>query len=616
MNPPTNPSKKRKTRRYLWLISIIVVAAGGLFAASVGRSLEKGSLPTDQPVFDVVKGPLTISVTESGTIKAKEQVILKSEVEGRTTILTLVPEGTVVKKGDLLVELDASQLIDTRVDQQIKVQNAEAAYIRARENLEVVKNQAASDVEKASLELLFASQDLNNFRAGEFPKMVMEADSKITLASETLYKATEELRWSQILFGEKYLSQTKLQEDELAAHRAKVDLELAEADLGLLTDYTYGRNLKQLESDEFQARMALERSERKAKADVIDASADLWAKESEYGRQKDKLKKFGEQIAKAKIHAPTDGLVIYATSARGGFRGNQEPLAEGQEVPERTELIYLPTTSSVKAEIKIHESSLDKVTLGLPARVTVLSVPGRVFTGHVARISPLPDAQSMWMNPDLKVYTTEVYLDGDGSDLKTGMSCSAEILVDRYQEAVYVPVQAVVRVKGKPTVFVYSQKEKAFQPREVETGLDNNRMVRIASGLDPGEKVMLTPPLHLGAVGEPEAVVAKADEAGGLLEDSGSAPPEVRSGSPEMESPPRVRARDGETSEGEPPRARGEDGGRPGGRRREGQRTPEQMEEMRKRLESMSPEERENLRKRFQERAAQGEQQGGQQAPR
>jgi HlyD family secretion protein len=70
----------------------------------------------------VKQGPLRISVTESGTIKAREQVILKSEVEGRTSILSLIPEGTQVKQGDLLVDLDSSQLLDSKIDQEIIVQ--------------------------------------------------------------------------------------------------------------------------------------------------------------------------------------------------------------------------------------------------------------------------------------------------------------------------------------------------------------------------------------------------------------------------------------------------------------------------------------------------------------
>jgi len=59
-----------------------------------------------------------------------------------------------------LVELDASGLMDQKIDQQIKVQNAEAAFISARENLAVVENQAQSDMDKAELSYSFAKEDL------------------------------------------------------------------------------------------------------------------------------------------------------------------------------------------------------------------------------------------------------------------------------------------------------------------------------------------------------------------------------------------------------------------------------------------------------------------------
>ncbi len=62
-----------------------------------------------------------------------------------------------------------------------------------------------------------------------------------------------------------------------------------------------------------------------------------------------------------KLLSPADGLVIYATSAKGGgFRRNVEPLQEGQDIRERQELIYLPTANSSNAEIAIHESNLKK----------------------------------------------------------------------------------------------------------------------------------------------------------------------------------------------------------------------------------------------------------------
>ena len=141
----------------------------------------------------------------------------------------------------------------------------------------------------------------------------------------------------------------------------------------------------------------------------------------------------------------------------------------------------------------MHESSMEKVKEGLPVIVTVDAVPGKTFTGKVVKIALLPDAQMMWMNPDLKIYKTEIYLDGDGKDLRTGMSCRAEIIVDHYDDVMFIPIQAVVRIGKQQTVYVRDGKK--FTKRKVEIGLDNNRMVHIKSGLEPGEVVLMTPPL-------------------------------------------------------------------------------------------------------------------------
>ncbi|MCA9448459.1 MAG: HlyD family efflux transporter periplasmic adaptor subunit [Candidatus Omnitrophica bacterium] len=614
-------SGKLNTKWGIVLVLILIIAGGSLYAAKTADFGQDQTALINEPFFEVKTGPLTISVSESGTIQAKEMVILKSEVEGRSTILSLVPEGTEVKKGDLLVELDASSMVDQSIAQKIAVQNATAAYVRARENLAVVENQAKSDVELAELNLQFAKEDLSKYRDGEYPKLLKEAQSKITLASETLVKATEDLKWSRILFDKKYLSQTKLQEQELTAHKAKTDLELAKADLDLLVDYTYQRQINQLESDFNQAEMAFEREQRKARASVIDASADLYAKEAQLLQETSRLKKLEEQIQKAKIFAPTDGLVIYASSAKSNRRGNEEPLAEGQEVHEREELIYLPTTSSVKAEIKLHESNLDKVSLGLPARVTLDAVPGKEYLAKVTKISPLPDAQSVWLNPDLKVYTTEVDINGDAEELRTGMSCRVEILIDHYNQAKYVPIQSVIRVDGEPTVYVHQG--DSFQPKKIETGLDNNRMIHVLAGLSDGEKVWLTPPLKVGGKAEGERANGISEQESELLKNAGeqqagSEPSarENRSRGGEQTGPP------GEGERRERPRGEGGRGGdQPGGgmgggdrQRAEGQGgpggpgggpgniDPERAQAMRERFQNMSPEERENMRKQWEAR--------------
>ncbi len=483
-------------KRAFAIMAMILVIAGLVLWAFSSLKGDVGN-EAGTPTFTVKSGPLRISVTETGTIQAREKIIVKSEVEGKTSIIYLVPEGTRVKKGDLLIELDASNLLDEKIDQEIRVQNAEAAFIGARENLAVIKNQAQSDMDLTKLSYEFAKQDLEKYQEGEYPNQLKEAESRITLAEEEVTRAKERVEWSKKLFAEKYISQTELQADELAAKKTDLDLELARNDLDLLKNFTYKRSLAQLESDVKQNKMSLERTTRKAKADVVQAEANLKAKESEYERQEDKLKKIETQIEKTRIYAPADGLVIYATSADQGHRFGPrvEPLAEGTVVQERQELIHLPTTSGYNAEIGVYEASLDKVKKGLPVVVTVDALPGERFTGRVVSIAPLPDAQSAFLNPDLKIYDTLIQLDNGGNMdlLRSGMSCTAEIIVAEYKDALYVPVQAVLRVRGRPTVYLV--RGKRLEPREVETGLDNNVMVRIIKGLAPGEIVSLAPPL-------------------------------------------------------------------------------------------------------------------------
>ncbi len=492
-----------KKKKFLILgIGALFAISGGFFGSRTFRS-EAGT-KTDQASFRVAKGPLTVSVIASGTIKAREQIVLKNEVEGKTSLIYLVPEGTHVKQGELLVQLDASRLLDEKIEQGIRVQNSEAAFVSARENLAVVENQAQSDVDKAQLAYDFAKEDLKKDLEGEYPNQLKDAESKITLAREELTRAKERVDWSRKLHSEKYLSEAELAADELTMKRKDLDLELAKSNLDLLMNFTHRRKLAQLESDVKQAKMALERTLRKAKADVVQAKANLEAKEAEFIQQKEKLKKIERSIGKTKIYAPADGQVIHATSAQAGGPGRRtvQPLEEGQEVRERQELIHLPTTTAAKVGVAIHEASLDKVRLGLPVKVTVDALPGETLWGKVAKIAPLPDAQSAWLNPDLKVYNTDIYLENKSSSLRNGMSCKAEIIVEQHREAVYIPVQAVLRVGGQPTAYLL--KEGKLEPRKVEIGLDNNRMVRIIRGLAPGEVISLTPPLAAASVEQGE----------------------------------------------------------------------------------------------------------------
>jgi HlyD family secretion protein len=492
-------------------IVLVCLLAGAAYAVvkHVTRNPNEGV-----PFSAVTRGPLTIDVSLNGTVKNRDQVIIKNQVEGKTTILGIIPEGNQVQKDDLLMELDSAAMTDKKKQQDITVINCEAAFIAARENLAITESQGESDIKKADLDHFFAEMDLKKYEEGDYKQQIQQAQSDLTMADETLKKADEQCRWSKQLNKEGYLTSTELQADQLAADKARLDLDLAKSKLHLLQEYQNKRDLKQFQSNVEQTEMALERVKRQAAANIVQAEANLKAKKGEYDRQLELQKKIADQIDKCMVRAPSPGMVVYATTVKQNRWSNQPPLQEGIDVYERQELIYLPTTSSMMAEVKVPESSLRKIHIGLPARITVDAVPGRTFRGRVAKIGLLPDPDGMWMNPDLKQYVTQVHLEEEGVDLRAGMGCRVEIVVEDYPDSLYVPLQTVVRVGDRYFAYV-------LNPQGTQVGLDNNRMIRIIGGLAEGEKVMQTPPLSnsaksaAGAVAasRPAALSRPADEA-------------------------------------------------------------------------------------------------------
>ncbi len=478
------------------VIAIIIVVIAGILMGTRSCRNNRRQREKEMPTFEVRRGPLTISIKEAGSIENREKVVVYSKVESHVQIVWLVEEGKSVKKGELLVELDATSFTDKRIEQEICLQNTQASFIRAQEELEVTRNQTQSDVEKAELELKFAGLDLEKYLKGEYPQQLKAAEADITIAKEEVNKATDNLAWSAKLEDKGHITRNELLADELAIKRANINLALAEGRLDLLKKYTHGQQVEKLKSDAKQAKMALQRERRKSKANIVQAEADLRARESEYHSQKGKLEKIVKNIKNCRILAPSEGMVVYATS---GHRWRRDgPLEKGQEVAKRQELIHLPTTSAMIAKMTIHESSVTKVRKRLPlhVRITIDALPGREFEGTLTKISVLPDTSRAWLNPELKVYNCRVDIKDESTkgEIRPGMSCGCEIIIEEYDDALYVPVQSVMLIDGQPTAYRVGLTGKP-KPVEVHTGLDNNRHLRITGGLKKGDKVLLAPPL-------------------------------------------------------------------------------------------------------------------------
>ena len=488
-----------KNRTKAALAAVAALAAAGVLL--VGR--RGGSGDGTQDLYAAVQeGPLVISVEEYGEIAPSQQIVLKNEVQGRCSIISLVPEGSIVEEGDVLVQLDISSKIDEKDSQEITLQNAESALEVAREALEIQKNQSESDVDLAEEAYAFAKEDLEKYEQGEYPAKLVNQKGQLALKEQQVKQAKDKYEWSKKLFAEDFISETELEGDELSWRSSQLSFESAKRELDLLETFTHKRELAKFKSDVKQKGMALERTRKRAASAVAQAESNLRAKESEFKKQQQRYDKITNQIDKATIRAPRGGQVVYASSRMG-----REPLQEGQEVWERQELIILPTADAFSAKINIHEANLKSISTGMPVRVRCDALPDRVFNGTISKIAPMPDNERKWMNPDLKEYPTRVLIPDGQGELRNGMGCKAEIIIEQYEKAVYVPVQCVVRVAGQS--YVYVRRAGGDERRKVETGLDNSRFVRILSGVVPGEEVSLSPPLGESVSGDDLKTVAE-----------------------------------------------------------------------------------------------------------
>ena len=488
-----NTQRQPGSLKMVWIIgAVILISAWLIWAPSESENSRSLS---EMPTTIVQKGALRIDVTETGTISPRKQIVLKNETDRDATIVFVVQEGSIVEEGQLLVELDSTEVENQLVERRLQVMNDEAEVVAAQETLKVVKNQNMANIEQAELTWKFAIQDLEKYKDGEFPKLRKEAEASLKLAEAELKQAEESLKWSTILYDEKYLSQSELQQDELNKQRGELQVQSAKEDLRLLEEFTYQRQIDQLESDVRQAELALERAKNLAAANLAQAEANLKNEESRLVEEQERLRRDERRFNSTKIYAPIDGRVLYATSVGNRWRRNDEPIDVGTTIDERDEILFLPTASEFNVNIQVTEVELNKVSRGLPVTVTVDALPGKVLTGTVTDIAQFPDPDSRYLNPNLKLYKTVIELDADQDELRNGMSCLAEVLIQDLSDVIYIPMQSVTRRGGKPTVYIV-QDDDSVLPQEVKTGMDNARFVHIVEGLKEGQKILLAPPME------------------------------------------------------------------------------------------------------------------------
>ncbi len=355
------------------------------------------------------------------------------------------------------------------------------------ELFETISLESLSDIDMDSL--LKKIEDSNSLC--EASQKMLDLSNSITMAEENLEKSKYTLAGVQKLYDNKFTSESQLRESTLQVKRQEVEIEKVRINLSLFKKFEFPKQVEQLLSSYFEAKLALERTESRARSQLAQANARLASAESSLSTRKERLKTTKEQIESCLIKATSPGQVVYYSSLQQYI---QYPIERGAQIPRGYPMIVIPDTTQLKVDINIQETWINRIEAGQKAKITTTAFPDKVFYGKVLKKAPMAASQSSSLMADVKVYTTEVSIDGTYDYLRTGMTAKVEIIIDELKDVLFVPIQSVVSEEASENKICYVMTDNGYEHRPVEIGLFNDDFVEIKNGLTEGEQVLFNPP--------------------------------------------------------------------------------------------------------------------------
>ncbi|WP_372994334.1 efflux RND transporter periplasmic adaptor subunit [Lutispora sp.] len=256
---------------------------------------------------------------------------------------------------------------------------------------------------------------------------------------------------------------------EINYNDAKTNLETIKTlyEVGAESKFNYDRAKSQLELAKQQyetAKANLELTEQKSFAENIEtAQAQLNQAKASYDIAKN-------AVDNMSVKSPISGVVSAKNVKVGEFVSNTTPS------------FIIIDDSSYIIEVDVNEDVIGKVKIGDKVKVSIGSIAEEALSGTVVAAAPSADAMK-------QTYLVKITLDNPPSTIKGGMFAQVQLILDRAENCILVPLSSVVEEEGRKYVFVING-DKAIKT-EVDTGIFNDNEIQIIHGLNEGETVVV-----------------------------------------------------------------------------------------------------------------------------
>lgn len=403
------------------------------------------------------RADFTALIVASGRIESTNNTDIRCSLErlsagSTTTILSLVEDGTMVKEGQILAQIDSSAYQEMVRQQAINLQQVRASHRQAELDLEV------------------ANIGLESYLEGERVEADRLYRSQISLAESDKTRQADRLHWTKRMMIKGYASVLQVATDESTMLRTTLTLAQSVTAFRNHQRFTVPKTTKALESQVNAAKAALDYQTVRLK------------------REEERMLLYQKQVENCTVRAPHDGFIVYANQ-----QGRAPEVYEGATVRQRQRLFALPDLSKMEIQALLHETVVNRVKVGMPVTAHLEALPGLTLEGSVSAISPLPlNARKSDQGSDVTYFMGRIALDSIPKGLYPGMSTEIEIKAARRVDVLSVPHSAVALDNGRHVCTVLSGENLEHQERRYVTiGESSHELVEVIEGLSEGEFVLL-----------------------------------------------------------------------------------------------------------------------------
>jgi len=466
-----------------------------LLLISQTRASDPASVPSTGPSTTAVKrGTLDLTVKASGWLEPVDPYELRirpKAYSGDLIIASAVAPGAQVAKGDLLLELDSTQIKRQVAAAESELASAKANYEKAQLDVKLGDEADALAMKMQEDEVKNAENGLKWWEQVDGKHMLENADLAVKNAKDGVSDQEDELDQLKKMYKSEELTSATadivVKRALRQLDRAKIGLRMTEERSDKTRKNDYEVNHSRIEYGVEGQKQALERLKAQQAQSKVARQGGLTGAKLGLEAAEEKLTNLKGDVDQFAIHAPQSMVIFYGQLSNGSWSNNNPRAMRPGE-----KLILNPghmapavqmtgiTPGKMRFVVDVPEDKILLVERGQKVTITPTALPQVTIQGTVGDPPKVPTGGG-------SSFSVPVELNNVDPQLEPGMKGSVKIASGSNENVLLVPTTAV-----KDKKVWKHQADGSDKEVEVTTGRSDGDNIEIKSGLNEGDPVLTT----------------------------------------------------------------------------------------------------------------------------